>query len=115
MRVDTGAPVTLAPMRWWDLTEVAALERRVVVGEPPWTVEMLWAELAGVPQRRYYLTAWDDGRLVGYAGMAVGPDSADVMTLGVDPSRRRRGTGSALLSALVGEAERRDVPGTGRS
>lgn len=101
---------TLAPMRWWDVADVAALEQQVFVGGPPWSAAQLWAELAGVPQVRHYLLARADGVLLGYAGMSVGPDAADVMTLAVHPAARRRGVGSALLAGLLAEAERRGVP-----
>ena len=70
---------TLAPMRWWDVADVAAVEQQVFVGGPPWSAAQLWAELAGVPQVRHYLVARADGVLLGYAGMSVGPDAAEVI------------------------------------
>jgi [ribosomal protein S18]-alanine N-acetyltransferase len=100
--------VTLEPMRWWDLADVVAAEHEVFAGQDPWSAEQFWAELAGVPVSRHYLVA-RDGPVLGYAGLAIGPDSADVMTLAVVPASRRRGLASRLLEAMLGEAVRRRV------
>ena len=110
MSTAVASPATIVPMRWWDVGDVTALEQRVFAGGPPWSLAQLWAELAGVPHTRHYLVARADGVLVGYAGMAVGPDGADVMTLAVHPESRRRGIGAALLTELLAEAEHRGAP-----
>jgi [ribosomal protein S18]-alanine N-acetyltransferase len=47
--------------------------------------------------------------VVGYAGLLVSADTADVQTLAVSPGRQRQGLGSALLAALVEEAQRRGI------
>jgi [ribosomal protein S18]-alanine N-acetyltransferase len=93
-------------MRWWDLPAVQALEVELFSGEA-WSPEQFWSELAGVPSRRHYVVAETGPEIVGYAGLAAAGGDADVQTLAVAPSRRRRGTGSALLEALLDEAARR--------
>jgi [ribosomal protein S18]-alanine N-acetyltransferase len=94
-------------MRWWDVDPVAHLEATVFADEPAWSVEQLWAELAGVPDRRRYVVAVAADTVVGYAGISLGPDTADVMTVAVLPAWRRRGLGRRLVTALLDEAERR--------
>ena len=65
-------------------------------------------ELAQPASHRLYLVAEEGDTLIGYAGMMfTGGPQADVVTLAVDPARWGRGTGTALLSALVAEAARR--------
>src|SRR5215471_14764878 len=55
---------------------------------------------------RYYLVAEDDGRITGYAGLLVAKTQADVLTIAVAAHQWGRGTGSALLEALLAEAAR---------
>ena len=69
---------------------------------------MFAAELAQPASRRLYLVAEEGNTLIGYAGMMfTGGPQADVVNLAVAPSRWSRGTGTALLTALVDEAARR--------
>ncbi|QFG69150.1 ribosomal protein S18-alanine N-acetyltransferase [Ornithinimicrobium pratense] len=90
---------------WRDLAMMAALEREIFPDDA-WSEATMWAELAMRP-RRAYLVA-DDGvggsSLVGYAGLDLAGDVADVMTVAVDPRARGRGLGAALLAGLHGLA-----------
>jgi ribosomal-protein-alanine N-acetyltransferase len=93
-------------MRWQDIDQVHAIEE-VAFPRTTWTVEMFWAELAGVPETRWYAVAEQDGAIVGYAGlMTVRPD-ADVQTIAVTPTVGRSGVGQRLLNELMDEARRR--------
>ena len=118
-------PVTVVPMRWWDIEPVADLERILFPGDSPWTAAMFWSELAAghhyvVCRERSRSAAGPSsrsdgsdersaeraighsgGRPVGYAGLAVGPDDASVQTIGVAPEAQRRGVGRALLRDLL--------------
>ncbi len=89
-----------------DLKGVLTLER-ALFGVEAWSRPMLEAELAEQPHSRYYLVADDDGAIAGYAGLLVASAQADVLTLAVAADRWGQGTGSALLEALLTEAERR--------
>lgn len=123
-----AAAVPVEPMRWWDIDEVVVLERELFPTDSPWTPGMFWAELAA---GHHYVvhrgssavgkTGRSDGPasvrqpdqsagapggqiVVGYAGLAIGPDTADVQTIGVAPGAQRRGVGRALLRDLLSAA-----------
>lgn len=103
--------VTLERMRWWHLADVLRIEQQAF--SEPWSAEQLWSELAAGAATRCYLVAIDDrdrDEVVGYGGVVIGPDAAEVMTLAVHPERRRRGLGQRLLDALLDEARRRRLP-----
>ena len=90
-----------------DMTAIMVLEQQLFP-EDAWTPQMFAAEFAQPASRRLYLVAEDGTALVGYAGMMfTGGSQADVVTLAVNPARWGEGTGTALLMALVGEAEKR--------
>lgn len=98
---------TLRRFRWWDVEVAHALEAGLF--PDAWSVETFWSELARVPESRYYLVAEDDGALVGYAGLAVVGNQADVQTLAVAPAAQGQGLGRLLLDALLDEGRRREA------
>ena len=105
-QADTGQ-IRLREMSKADVPRIMALEQELFP-EDAWTPEMFAAEFAQPASRRLYLVAEQGGALIGYAGMMFsGGSQADVVTLAVDPARWGRGTGTALLCALVEEAGRR--------
>ncbi|WP_237565461.1 ribosomal protein S18-alanine N-acetyltransferase [Ornithinimicrobium cavernae] len=91
----------LRPMRWQDLPEVHRLELGCFP-QDPWSPAGFWAELAARP-RRDYVVLEDDG-LVGYAGLDLAGETADVMTIATDPARRGQGHGQVLLDRLLQRA-----------
>ncbi|HEX6500228.1 MAG TPA: ribosomal protein S18-alanine N-acetyltransferase [Micromonosporaceae bacterium] len=95
----------LERLRWWHIEELLPVEAELF-GAERWSAAMFWNELAA---GNYYVVAVDDdGRVAGYAGLAVHPpDEAWVNNIAVRPDRQRRGVGRALLSDLLGEAARR--------
>jgi len=90
---------SLRPMVAGDVPEVAALERRSF--SDPWSERALAEELT-LADRRYVVACED--RIVGYGGLMVVGDEAHVLTLAVDPDRRRNGIGAAILLRLVDQA-----------
>jgi ribosomal-protein-alanine N-acetyltransferase len=90
-------------LRWWDLDEVQTLERELFAADP-WNAGQFWSELARVPESRWYVVARRGSRIVGYAGVFVVVPEADVQTVAVAPQERGRGTGRALLGALIHRA-----------
>ena len=90
-----------------DMAGILALERELFP-EDAWTPEMFATEFAQPASRRLYLVAEEGNALIGYAGMMfTGGSQADVVTLAVRSARWGRGTGTALLTALVDEARKR--------
>ncbi|HEY6597204.1 MAG TPA: ribosomal protein S18-alanine N-acetyltransferase [Asanoa sp.] len=73
-------------------------------GAEKWSAGMFWNELAN---HHYYVAATDDdGRILGYAGLAMQPPEAWVQNLAVRRTAQRQGVGRALLEALLAEASR---------
>lgn len=90
-----------------DLSAIMALEQELFP-EDAWTRQMFAAEFAQPASRRLYLVAEEGKEVVGYAGMMFsGGAQADVVTLAVNPAHWGQGTGTALITALVGEAGNR--------
>jgi ribosomal-protein-alanine N-acetyltransferase len=89
-----------------DIDAVLGLEADLF-GEEGWSRQMLECELKEQPRSRYYLVADHDGRITGYAGLLLAGTQADVLTIAVSADRWGRGTGSALLEALLAEAARK--------
>jgi len=106
-RTDGQSTVRLREMKRADMAAIMALEEELFP-EDAWTPEMFAAEFAQPPSRRLYLVAEAGNALIGYAGMMfTGGSQADVVTLAVNPARWGEGTGTALLMALVDEADKR--------
>jgi [ribosomal protein S18]-alanine N-acetyltransferase len=99
--------VRLREMTEADMPRILTLEQELFPDDA-WTPQMFAAELAQAAARRLYLVAEAEGMVIGYGGMMfTGGPEADVVTLGVDQGSWGRGTGTALLTALVAEAARR--------
>ncbi|HEY2833607.1 MAG TPA: ribosomal protein S18-alanine N-acetyltransferase [Sporichthyaceae bacterium] len=99
----TVSPV-LHPARWWHIPAMAEIDD-ALFGTDAWSVASFWAELAGIPDQRWYRVLLEGDDVVGYAGLAVVADSADVQTVAVRADRQGRGLGGVLVDALLGEAE----------
>ncbi|MEU9921066.1 ribosomal protein S18-alanine N-acetyltransferase [Streptomyces griseoluteus] len=90
-------------MRWWDIDRVLELEKDLFP-EDAWSRGMFWSELAharGDGATRRYLVAEDDGRIVGYAGLASAGDLGDVQTIAVARDQQGTGLGARLLTELL--------------
>jgi ribosomal-protein-alanine N-acetyltransferase len=98
--------MTLRRMRWWDVEQVADLERELFPHDP-WSAEQLWSELAHVPASRWYAVHEDADGIDGYAGLMAVPPEGDVQTIAVARRAQGRGLGGELLDALLLEARSR--------
>ncbi|WP_150307908.1 tRNA (adenosine(37)-N6)-threonylcarbamoyltransferase complex transferase subunit TsaD [Planctomonas psychrotolerans] len=92
-----------------DLDGIMVIESEVFVSDA-WSANAMGAELAS--PHAYYLVVVDSERpddVVAYAGLLApeGAGEADVQTIAVAPSARRRGLGRALMLSLVTEARKR--------
>ena len=92
----------LRELSWRDIPALTALEEEIF-GRDAWSAATWWAELAARPQRHYLVAAGGE-RIVGYAGIDVRGETADLMTMAVVPGGRRRGVAAALLARLVDRA-----------
>lgn len=101
--------VRLRPMRQADVEAVLPLAQQLFAGDPPWTAAQFESELSGVPDTRWYVVAETDAQVVGYAGLMQAGETADVQTLAVAPQYQRSGIATALLTAIIAEAERRGL------
>lgn len=91
--------VRLRDLEWTDLALLARLEEELFAGEA-WSEQTWWAELAGRPRRDYVVALDAAGLVVGYAGLDVAGETADVMTIATTTAARGRGVGRALLTEL---------------
>jgi len=98
--------VQLVPMTRAHVDAAMAYEAEMF-GTESWTPEAYREELAD-RRHRYYLSAMGDGgELLGWAGIRIVGEEADIVTIGVVPPARRRGVAIQLLHALLEEARRR--------
>lgn len=89
-------------VRWTDIEELVKLEV-ALFPQDAWTAGTWWSELAGRPRRSYVLQE-SAGQIQGYAGVDLGGEIADVMTMAVAPTAQGHGLGARLLEELVARA-----------
>ncbi len=80
-------------------------------GTEAWSAASYADELAD-RRHRYYIAAVSDPPahdlpLLGWAGLLVIGDTAQILTIGVVPAAQRHGLGQCMLDALLDEARRR--------
>ena len=80
---------------------------RDMFGTEAWTASSYRAEIADTANRHYLAAVGADGVLLGWAGVLIVADDAQVLTVGVVPAARRRGIAARLLDGLLAEARRR--------
>ena len=82
-----------------DIPLLVSMEREIYP-ESPWSANQFKEELAGAPKSREYLVALDEIEVVGYGGVALLGDVADIHTLTIKESHRRLGIASSMLEKL---------------
>jgi len=82
-----------------DIPVLVGLEKEIFP-ESPWSAAQFREELSGVPLTRKYIVAIEENEIVGYGGIALAGDVADIHTLTVIPSHRRKGIASHMLHEL---------------
>ncbi|MFT5722684.1 MAG: ribosomal-protein-alanine N-acetyltransferase [Motiliproteus sp.] len=88
-------PLTLRVAVAADLEGIARLERQLF--STPWSLAQLQGSLGG---DRWLWVAVQHDMLVGYLVASQGGGVADLLTIGVDPSRQGEGVGRRLLAQL---------------
>ena len=98
--------IDIVPMTRAHIDALMPFEREMF-GTEAWSADGYRAELADT-RHRYYLAAVDENEsLLGWAGVRVVGDTAEILTVGVVPQARRQGIGGRLLAMLLDEATRR--------
>jgi ribosomal-protein-alanine N-acetyltransferase len=100
--------ITYREMNPLDVPVLVGMEKEIYP-ESPWSAAQFREELAGVPRSRKYIVAQDQNKIIGYAGIALAGDVADIHTLTVIPEFRRRGIASAMLRELEQWAKNKKV------
>jgi ribosomal-protein-alanine N-acetyltransferase len=96
----TDQTITIRRLGYSDLPQVIAVERRAF--PTPWSLAMFVLELSKPSGVCLAAAIGDD--LVGYLICSRYDDVWHLMNIAVDPSRRRRGVGTALLAAMLERA-----------
>ncbi len=86
-------------------SQAAKLEKALF--SHPWRDADFLASLQ--EESRCFLVAEEKGQVLGYCGLQIGGDQGDVLTIGVEPSMRRRGIGQKLMEELIRETAKRGV------
>jgi [ribosomal protein S18]-alanine N-acetyltransferase len=107
----TTGSVSLVAMRAAHIDALMTHER-AMFGTEAWTASGYRSELADT-DRRHYVVAEGRGprasaaELLGWAGVLVIAETAEILTVGVIPAARRHGIARRLLDDLLAEARRR--------
>lgn len=91
--------ITYREMIMLDIPVVVGMEKEIYP-ESPWSAAQFREELSGVPKNRKYLVALDENQIIGYGGIAIAGEVADIHTLTVTPSHRRQGIAATMLKEL---------------
>jgi ribosomal-protein-alanine N-acetyltransferase len=96
----------IVPMTQAHIEELMPYEQELF-GAEAWPASGYREELAD-RRHRWYVAALDgDGTLIGWAGIRVIGTDAEVLTIGVIPSARRRNVATNMLAALMDTARNR--------
>ena len=83
----------------------ATLEARLF--SHPWKEKDFEESLSD--ENRAFFACTEGEEFLGYCGLQWSGEQGDVLTIGVEPSCRRRGAGALLMKALLKEARQRGV------
>ncbi len=97
--------VTVSPLTREMIPAVAEIERLCFA--EPWSEHALELYLGNGAFAMAALA--ESGTAVGYGGILLAPDEGQILNLAVRPEARRQGAGSAILSALLDEARKREL------
>ena len=98
--------IQIRAMQTEDCTEVATIDRACFFNA--WSLSM-FEELFRFPANHYYVAVdslnAEANQIIGFAGILVSVDTADIMNIGVLPTYRSQGIGSLLIQKLEEDAE----------
>lgn len=96
--------MTIREWKYEDILNIAAMEKECFPSEP-WT----YTQIASSFELENFagILAEDDGTIIGYGGITIASDSADIDNIAVTGYFRNSGVGSAILEKLVDIARER--------
>ncbi|HET6876527.1 MAG TPA: ribosomal protein S18-alanine N-acetyltransferase [Jatrophihabitans sp.] len=100
------ADVRIVPMQPEHIELLMPYEQEMF-GSEAWTRNGYRDELADTAHRTYVAAEGAAGELLGWAGVRVVADEAEILTVGVIPAARRRGVARRLLAELLAAARQR--------
>ena len=90
--------MTLRPWKYGDILKISELEKECVPDEP-WSFQMLASSFDS--EAFCGIVAEDGGEIIGYGGITVTFETADIENVAVTEAFRRSGVGSNILSELL--------------
>ena len=96
--------MTIRDWKYEDILTIAEMEKECFPGEP-WSYKQLVSSFSEETFRG--VLSEDGGKIVGYGGITVAADSADIANVAVTGYYRNSGIGSAILERLLSLAKER--------
>lgn len=103
----TAPTVTITPLRHADAARCAEIEHELFHGDDPWSENSFLSEL---DNGNFYVGAYVDDVLIGYAGLAVSEYEGSIHTIAVVSAWQGRGVGRTLLRTLLAQVDAVGVP-----
>ncbi|MEN9693175.1 MAG: hypothetical protein RLZZ330_819 [Actinomycetota bacterium] len=91
-------------MQNWHLPAVMEIEKDLFAKEA-WSKDVFQSELDLIPDQRMYWVAINEGKVIGYSGVAVIDDFADVATIAVAKDFQKQGIGRVLFQHILDYAK----------
>ena len=95
--------VTVVPMTRAHVDELMPHEREMF-GTEAWSRQAYREEIDDTENRHYVAAVDADGGLLGWAGVLVIGETAQILTVGTVPAQRRRGVARRLVADLLAHA-----------
>lgn len=89
-----------------DLDQIITIELDLF-DKTAWSKDLFLDELARMPDTRWYQVMLDQDQVIGYIGLAVNGEVADIQTIAVIEAAQQKGLGSRLLELAIKEAKNR--------
>jgi len=89
-----------------DLDQIIKIELDLF-DKTAWSKDLFLDELARMPDTRWYQVMLDQDQVIGYIGLAVNAEVADIQTIAVIEAAQQKGLGSRLLELAIKEAKNR--------
>lgn len=96
--------IVIEKMQTKDLPEVAKIEARVF--SVPWS-EQGFAD--ALKQDTIFVTAKQDGQVVGYCGMYCSFEEGEITNVAVLPEAQNHGIGKKIISALLRASQKKNI------